>query len=169
MALPTTFPQPSLVAGGKIPTPVAEVLAARGRRAEAATHTEVRIKWFIEEVSNKIAMTMRQRMDIVTHILKDRVVRNISVPVVKGTGPRGGRVALGRSLPGEYPRADTKQLMRTIFKEVREVVPGAYEGYVGTPLDYGLILETRMGRKFLLASLYESFNDIKRILSGPIE
>ena len=151
-----------------IPNPNAAVLAARGRRAGAAAQGEARIQWFIREVSNKIAMTMRHRVGIVTHLLKDRVVRNISTPVVKGTGPRGGRVVTGRSVSGEFPHAETTQLLKTIFAEVREVQPGAFEGYVGTPLSYGLILETKMGRSFLVESLRQMSPQIRQILSGPI-
>lgn len=155
--MPATTPQANV-----------RVEAARERRAGAARDREVRIEWFIKEVSDKVSMTMKQRVSIATHLLKDRVVRNIAVPVVKGTGPRGGRVVTGRSSSGEYPRADTTQLMKTVFEEVREVRPGRHEGYVGTPLDYGLILETRMNRSFLVRSLWESTGDIVRILTGPI-
>jgi len=129
---------------------------------------QTRIEWFIKEVSEKVAITMQERVLLATHLLMDRVVRNISTPVVKGIGPRGGRVVTGRSVAGEFPHAETTQLLKTIFEEVREETPGVYEGYVGTPLEYGLILETRMNRSFLVRTLYESANDIRAILSGPI-
>jgi hypothetical protein len=144
------------------------VEAARQRRVGAAQDREVRIEWFIKEVSNKVSMTMKQRVSLVTHYLKDRVVRNISTPVVKGIGPRGGRVVTGRSVAGEYPHAETTQLLKTIFEDVREVQPGVFEGYVGTPLNYGLILETKMDRSFLVRTLREVQGRIKQILSGPM-
>jgi len=148
--------------------PNSSVRAGRQRRAVKSTDRQVRFEWRIEEVNTTIVMSMRKRVALVTHLLKDRVVRNISIPVLKGIGPRGGRVVTGRSRPGEFPHADTTQLLKTIFEEVREVFPGTFDGYVGTPLDYGLILETRMKRSFLVRSLNESMNDIRRILSGPI-
>jgi len=151
-----------------IPAPNARVLAARGRRAGASAAGEARIEWFIENVSNKVAMTFRQRMNMATQYLKDKVVRNISTPVVKGTGPRGGRVVTGRSVTGEFPHADTKQLMKGIFQDVREISPGVIEGYVGTPHDYGLILETKMGRLFLVETLNRELSVLKRMMTGPI-
>lgn len=126
------------------------------------------MEWFIREVSSKVAVTMRQRVGLATQYLKNKVVRNISTPVVKGTGPRGGRVVMGRSVAGEFPHAETTQLMKTIFGEVRETSPGVFDGFVGTPLDYGLILETQMDRSFLVRTLREEQGTIKRILTGPI-
>ena len=152
----------------RTPTPVAEVEAGRRRRAAKAPGRQARAEWRIKEVSQTIALTMRQRVFLATHLLKDRVVRNISTSVVKGTGPRGGRVVTGRSVSGEYPHADTKQLLKGIFEDMREVSPGVFEGYVGTPHDYGLILETKMGRLFLVESLNEMTLNIRAILSGPI-
>lgn len=152
----------------KYPSPNAAVEAGRQRRVGKAAERQVRIEWFIKEVCGKVAMEMRQRVTLATHLLKDRVVRNISTPVLKGIGPRGGRVVTGRSRPGEFPHAETTQLLKTIFEDVKEVAPGAFEGYVGTPLSYGLILETRMNRSFLVRTLYESAADIRAILSGPV-
>lgn len=145
------------------------VRAGRQRRMRKVSARQVRIEWFIENVSMVISMTMQKRITLATHILKDRVVRNISLPVLKGKGPRGGRVVVGRSKPGEFPRAETTHLMKTIFEVVLEVSPGIFQGYVGTPLDYGLILETRMNRSFLVRSYNESLTDIRRILTGPIK
>jgi len=165
---PTTFSQAPSGGRVKYPSPNAAVEAGRQRRVGKAAERQVRIEWFIKEVCGKVAMEMRQRVTLATHLLKDRVVRNISTPVLKGIGPRGGRVVTGRSRPGEFPHAETTQLLKTIFEDVKEVAPGAFEGYVGTPLSYGLILETRMNRSFLVRTLYESAADIRAILSGPV-
>jgi len=148
--------------------PSGAVEAGRQRRVGKAAEREVRIEWFIENVCKTVAMNMRQRVSLATHLLKDRVVRNISTPVMKGIGPRGGRVVTGRSVAGEFPHAETTQLLKTIFEEVQETSPGVYDGFVGTPLVYGLILETRMNRSFLVRTLYESMDNIRTILSGPI-
>lgn len=168
MPASAAFPQAPAGGSTRFPSANEAVRAARGRRAGEAAADEVRIRWFIDEVCSKVAMGMRQRVGIAAHMLKDRVVRNISIPVVKGTGPRGGRVVTGRSVAGEYPRADTKQLMKTVFEDVRETSPGVFDGFVGTPLSYGLILETQMNRSFLVRSLYEVAGNIKSILSGPM-
>ena len=147
-----------------IPLPNASVLAGRERRAAK----EVKIEWFIKNVSDKVAMSFQKRMKMATHYLKDKVVRNISISVTKGKGPRGGRVVTGRSVAGEFPHADTKQLLRTIFQEVREISPGVIEGYVGTPQKYGLILETRMDRSFLVRTLNEELGILRSFMTGPI-
>jgi len=168
MALPAAFPQAPI--GGRVsyPKPSGQVEAARQRRMARAGAGEVRIEWFIKNVCKTVAIAMRQRVAIATHLLKDRVVRNISTPVLKGIGPRGGRVVTGRSVAGEFPHAETTQLMKTIFEEIQETSPGVFDGFVGTPLEYGLILETRLNRSFLVRTLYESMDDIRAMLSGPV-
>jgi len=114
-------------------------------------------------------MTMKQRVKLATHLLQDKVVRNISRPVTKTTGPRGGRRITDRSKAGEFPKADTTQLMKSIFSEVRETGPGYFDGFVGTTLDYGAILEVRMNRSFLVKTLNEELGKVRRILSGPMK
>ena len=140
------------------------ILAARGRRAGK----NVKIDWFIDEVCGKVRMTMQQRVKIATDLLRDVVVRNIGEPVTKSIGPRGGRVVTNRSKPGEFPKADTVQLKKTIFGHVTKHSGGA-EGFVGTPLSYGLILETRMNRSFLKRTMEEQRARVVRILSGPMK
>jgi len=152
-----------------IPKPNAAVLAARSRRGVGSFGRQIKEKWFIEKTVNKIALTMRQRTGIATAFLKDKVIRNISLAVTKGTGPRGGRVVTNRSKSGEFPKADSTQLMKTIFSGVRSTGRKQWEGFVATPLDYGLMLETKMNRSFLQRSLRENRGTIKRILTGPIK
>lgn len=152
----------------KFKQPSAAVLAARARRQQQGAARTSRIEWFIDEVSDKIEMTLEQRVRLATQLVKDKVIRNISRPVTKGTGPRGGRVVTDRSVPGEFPKADTTQLMKTIFDDYRES-PNGFTGYVGTPLDYGLILEIKRDRSFLKRTLEEEMSTVKRILTGPIK
>ena len=59
--------------------------------------------------------------------------------------------------------------MKTIFADVRETSPGVNDGFVGTPLDYGLILETseRLDRSFLVRTLQEEFDTTRRVLTQP--
>lgn len=146
--------------------PSAAVLAGRGRRAAAGATRNSRVQWFIKNVANKVELTMRQRVKLATAIVKDSTIRNISKSVTRSTGPRGGRVVTNRSKEGEFPRADTSQLLKTIFSTVSS--GPSPEGFVGTPLSYGLILETRMDRSFLVRTLHEELGNIKRILTGPI-
>jgi hypothetical protein len=101
--------------------------------------------------------------------LLDKTVRNISVAVVKDIGKRSGRIqVIQRSLPGEFPRADTTQLMKTLFTDLKEI-GGSWEGYLGSPLDYSLFLELKMNRKFMTRTLNEERGAITRLLTGPIK
>ena len=68
----------------------------------------------------------------------------------------------------EFPKADTTQLMKTIFNVI-EVRGNIIEGHIGTPMDYGLILEVKLDRSFLKRTLLEESSSIKRILTGPIK
>jgi len=142
---------------------------ARSRRIAQAGEKAARFEWFLKEVSDTVELSLLQRMKVATEYLKSKVVVNISRPVIKGKGPRGGNVVIGRSKPGEFPKAETTQLMKTIFhKVVRPPGSGFIDGIVGTPLDYGVILETRMFRSFLVRTLNEERMNITRILTGPI-
>ena len=148
-----------------------KVSQGRLRRVRGAINRDIQIQWFIRETSDTIFLTLRQRMLIVTELLHSRVVQNISRRVTITTGPRGGRVVSNRSKPGEYPKAETTQLMRTIMSQV--VVPrkDVVVGMVGTPLDYGAILERwpKLDRRYLVRTLNENLQPIMRILSGPIK
>ena len=132
----------------------------------------MRSTWWINEVSGKIQLTMRKRVKIATDFLKQRVVQNIKEPVSKKrhrkTKKRAGYTSIsGRSKSGEFPKADTTQLLKSIIGKTSKV-PGGWEGVVGTPLHYGLILETKMDRSFLLRTLNENQMLINKILTGPI-
>lgn len=123
--------------------------------------------WNGDEVQSKIKLEMRQRMALAVEHTRSKVVRNISRPVTKFRGPRGGRVVTNRSKPGEFPKADTGLLMKSINRGVlvdKEFV----DGWIGTPLDYGVILELKMNRSFLGRTVREEQNKIARILGKPI-
>lgn len=152
----------------KFKVPSARVEAAKGRRGASAAARNVRIEWYIRNVSDKIAITMKGRVMLATELVKSKVVQNISTPVVKGKGSRGGYRVTGRSKPGEFPHAETTQLMKGIFGEVRKSV-GGWDGYIGTPHHYGVILELRMNRRFLTRTLEEERPKVMRILAGPIK
>lgn len=143
------------------------MIAARSRRGSRAGKDNVRIEWFVSKVANRLDLTMRQRVTIATKFLETRVVKNISKAVTKGTGPRGGRVVTDRSKAGEFPRAETTQLLKSIFTDVK-ARKGVVDGFVGVPLDYGVTLETEMDRSYLERTLNEERKRITRMLTGPI-
>ena len=144
--------------------------AARQRRVSKSKAATARVDWFIDNVANKVKMTMQQRVRLASAFLRDRVVINLSTPVRK-IRSKLGRVWVdpaSRSKPGEFPRADTTLLMKSIFSHTEESASGVYEGWVGTPIFYGLILELKMGRSFLLRTFNEEHNKLMAILNGPI-
>ncbi len=152
--------------------PSRAVLAARARRPAVAAKRAARIEWFIREVNDKVAFTLKTRMRIATDLLRSKVVHNLSKPVGKGKSTKTGRVVVTkRSKPGEFPRAETTLLMSTIFSQVIRAGPAIYDGFVGTPLDYGLILETskRLNRSFLVRTFRKELPTMTRILTGPIK
>ena len=143
------------------------VIAARQRRAANSHKDLTRIDWYIENVSDKIAMTMKQRMGIVLEYLLTRTKKNISIPVQIVVGPRGGQ-HVERSKPGEFPRLDTTMLQKTLFTDIKEDEKGIH-GYLGTPMEYALPLELDMDRSFLRRTLNEERGRITKILTGPIK
>lgn len=125
----------------------------------------------VKEGFQKLEIAAEDRVKIATEHLRATVVKNISIAVGKGVSTRTGRIVVTeRSVHGEYPRAETTELLKSIFGEVREVEPGVFEGYVGTPLEYGLILEVSpsLDRRFLLRTFYEEYTILVGILTGPI-
>ena len=147
--------------------PSAAVQAARDRRS-AAGGGGARIEWFTEKVVNKIDLSMKDRVRLATEYLLSRVTRNISVADVISKGPRGGRVVTGRSKPGEFPHVDYGMLLRTTFSGTFQE-EGEEIGFVGTPLDYGLVLETSMDRSFLVRTLNEEQETLTLILTETIK
>jgi len=153
------------------PAPSAAVLGAIGRRGSVAGARNVRIEWYIKNVTDKIEMTMKDRLKIAADLVHSATVRNISTPVVVGQTKTGKQVVVGRSKPGEFPRAETGNLMRTLFHGVHKAADGEWEGYVGTPLQYGAILEVsqRLNRTYMKRTLDEKKDLVKKVLSGPIK
>ena len=126
--------------------------------------TRMQLKWYGNEVKRNIKIGMTTRLRLAAQLLRDQVVRNISRPVRKYKGPRSKRIQVdpdSRSKPGEFPKADTTRLMKDIFWELR----GKDRAIVGTSLDYGLILETRMNRSFLMRTLREMQPALRKILA----
>ena len=147
-------------------------MATRAQQAAAMERRRARFSARVEVFTDRILananLTANQRVTVATQLVRDRVVINLSRPVTKTRAQgrdssgrfRGMTVVSDRSRPGEYPRADTTRLMKSIFGTVSNGV-----GRVGTPLDYGLILETRMNRSFLVRTFNEVRGMIVRILA----
>lgn len=121
-----------------------------------------KVEWFGDRVAQNIRIGMAQRIRLAVQLLRDKTVINISKPVRKYMGPISGRTQVdpaSRSKPGEFPKADTTRLMKDVFYEARGM-----EGRIGTTLDYGLILETKMDRSFLRRTMTEMRPTITRLL-----
>ena len=139
------------------------MLAARERRI---ARWNVRVEWLGDRLRRNIRMGMEQRLKVTAQLLRDRVVINISIPVVKERRKIGGKtvtVVTERSKPGEFPRADTTRLMKDIFWELR---PEEQSARVGSTLDYAIPLELRMRRSFLRRTLFETQNQLGLILAS---
>lgn len=164
--------------------PSAAVMAARSRREERAAKSVVRTEWFIENVLNRVNVSLAKRVAIATEYVRSKVTINISRPVTKSyftvireTTNGKGQVktkrisyvrVTDRSKPGEFPKADTTLLMKSLLTDVSEPIPNVHVGRVGTPLDYGVILELRRDRSFLLRTLNEERAVLLAILGGPM-
>lgn len=157
------------------------VLAAEQRRIDRAAADAARTEMFVDRCVNTVSLTLHTRVRLAVEYLRSKIVRNISRPVTKR--PYTQRVAFvdsagkvrhknrtlvkvtNRSKPGEFPKADTTTLLKTIFGEVTKDGPSS-EGFVGTPLDYGVILELKKDRSFLLRTFNEERETIVRMIIG---
>ena len=139
----------------------AAIAGQQGRQ----TRAQARLDWFGDNVATDIRRTMSSRIKLASQLTRDKTVANISLPVTKSKGPRGKTVVTGRSSRGEFPRADTTRLMKDVFWEVVEE-PGGIRGRIGTTLDYGLILETSLGRSFLVRTINEQRAILQRMLTA---
>lgn len=159
---------PFLLGGGRIAAGAASTLlrGAFARRAAQARFT-ARIQWFGGKVQKNIRTGMTRRINLAAQLTRDKVVLNIRRPVTKFKGRISKRVRVdpaSRSKPGEFPKLDTGRLSKDVFWENR----GPMKAVVGTTLDYGLVLETRLDRSFLRRTLREMRPAINRIISsGP--
>ena len=151
--------------------------AARAAGTRRAFEFEARLtKWRGDEFQRKLKGKIGAQLTLVGQLLRDRVVINISRPVTKLAGGRGagGRFLRAwvdprsRSRPGEFPKADTSTLLRSIFYK-KTGTKSAPAVRVGTTLGYGAVLELspRLRRSFLRRTLVESRREIASILTKP--
>lgn len=124
---------------------------------EARTRRSLKTK----EVVKTAGLFLKQRVTLATEWLKSEIINNISDPVIKATG-----TVTGRSRRGEFPKVDTTMLLKSIFSGVEETSLGSWDGYVGTPLDYGLELEQDMDRSYLERTFRENSSRVSDILEG---
>ena len=101
------------------------------------------IRWHPQRAERVVKKQMERKFKIAGVKIENQVKKNISTSTA----------AHGPSKPGEFPHLDTGRLRASIFHDV------FWEGSVllcrvGTPLDYGLILEYN-GRSFLRRTLTE--------------
>jgi len=77
-----------------------------------------------------------------------------------------GRVTV-RSLPGQFPRAETTLLLKSIFWQRKSKL----RRWIGTSLDYGLHLEVnpRLDRSFLLRTINENNRFIRRYMQRRVD
>lgn len=145
--------------------PSKAVALAKARRKKQAANKQAKLDIQLDKIKNNIVMPMGTRVKLAVEFLKSKVVHNISIPV-----EREGNRVVQRSVPGEFPRADTTMLMKTIFGEVTEK-NGVYDGFVGTPLDYGarLELDISLDRRYLQRTFWECHSQIMDILTGPLK
>jgi hypothetical protein len=123
----------------------------------ALVTSTVRTQWFTEEVKTTVAGTLRKRGDTAADHLKKKIVRNLS--------QSGGIKGLTRSLPGQFPREQTSALKNSITVETSST-GSVTELSVGTPLFYGVVLETRRNRSFLLRTFNEEVASLRRTIGG---
>jgi hypothetical protein len=124
----------------------------------------VRVNLTVNKVVQNTRLTVAQRVKIAGQVLRDAVVINLSRPVRKFRGPKSKRIQVdpkSRSKPGEFPRADTTMLMKSIY---HKHIPEQVVSRIGTPLGYGVVLEARMNRSFLRRTLREMRRDILLIV-----
>ncbi len=126
-----------------------------------------RTMWFTNEVNSKIVSIVANRVGIATRFVANKVLRNISIPVERITGSRGGEIVV-RSRPGEFPRKDTAALKRTLITDIKRMTPNIIDGFVGSPMDYSLVLELDLSRKFLSRTLNEERGKVLDIIIKPI-
>jgi len=145
--------------------------AAERRRVSRAIDDNIREEWYISQVLTTVNLSLATKVRIATEFVRTKVVYNISRPVTKTpitiNGASYVRIT-DRSSPGEYPKADTTLLMKSIFTEVRNPSAGIYDGYIGTPVDYAIPLELTLKRSFLKRTLLAEKPRIIRIITGPI-
>lgn len=131
---------------------------------------DIRIDWNGPACERRMKQLLMQGLSAAGRIVENRANELLSVDgsgKVRGRRRRGAVVT--RSLPGEPPRAQTKQLLQSVTRdENREEISVK----VGTPLEYGAHLElgTRKmrPRPWLRRSLIECKERIETVIRASV-
>jgi len=116
---------------------------------------------------------MLKRLELIGMHLQKSLMKKLGKPVTKGKRTRFRSTSRGaagssytfasnRSKAGEYPRADSTNLMTGVFYDVIKN-PVSPSVRVGHQAKYGVILEEKLNRKLLRANLYEEMAFIQRV------
>lgn len=133
--------------------------------ATTTSRSNVVLTWKPENVTRVVDADMHRKMKLAVELLKSKISRNINKSV--GKAIVNGRVRITeRSKPGEFPRKETGTLQRSLITHV-DKRRDSLEGFVGTPLIYGIVHEVT-GRSFLVRTLNEERVMLRRILTKPI-
>lgn len=125
-------------------------------RANRAIKINLRMQTYVDQVFQNTKLSVAQKLKMVGQAVRDRTVYNLSLPVRKYKSKRTGRTVVdpsSRSKRGEYPRADSTRLLKDVFWDFNQ---NQLVVRVGVTLEYGLILEVKLGRSFLRRSLNEA-------------
>ena len=124
-----------------------------------------RVEWHGKDFEAHITRELSRRVKRAVAHVQTKTQKNISRPFRTGGSqtryqPKRAGTA---SVAGEFPRADLGRLRQNVFMQMT----GKLTGMVGTPLEYGLILETKLDRSFLERTLNEELGTIKKIITTP--
>lgn len=148
------------------PLNIGRLEKSRKARVAGIKRKGISIEWFGKQVEQRVSFTMLQRMQVVVRLLRNQTILNISRPVTKRITDNKV-IVTDRSKPGEFPKADRTLLMSTLITNVKVIRKNVIEGMVGTPLDYGVWLETKLDRRFLTRTLNENLGSVRTILTAP--
>ena len=151
--------------------------AVEKAQARRVFRAEARMNWSWDKLLKDVSLTVKQRVEEAAKHLETKIVQNISKAVVKEVVRRRSRetgrlrkktVVTERSKKGEFPRADTTHLMKSIFSGVYSDGKDGWIGYVGTPLYYGLILEVseELDRRYMTKTFEQELPAIEAILGS---
>lgn len=136
---------------------------AQNLATQALARVDEQVGWGMSE---QTASRRRQR---ISEGLQRRLNRLDAMIGTAGAGKSKYRKTVvdpeSRSKPGEFPRADTTLLLKSIFLEGPEWTgETTVECRVGMPLDYGVRLELQMQRSFLVRTLNEEWGQLQHVI-----
>jgi len=123
----------------------------------------------LKELPSKVSKPIKQEVFISAQLIRNSAIKNIN------TGPRSGAIYMVgaknsvRSGPGEFPKTDTGQLVKSISTQRLD---SGFKSIVGTDLRYGRFLEfgtsNMQARPWLLRSAKENEKKIVTNISSAV-